>query len=72
MMFRWVGPALSTVLAFGFASRRDADNTEAVNPCVGVSTTANTTVTSVTVATGLNFPILVTAPPATRSGSSSS
>ena len=63
MMFRWVGPALSTVLAFGLCLAADADNTEAVNPCVGVSTTANTTVTSVTVATGLNFPILVTAPP---------
>ena len=41
----------------------EVESTDAVSPCLGVSTTANTTLSSVTVATGVTNPILVTAPP---------
>jgi len=62
MRLSWLG----TAVAFGLSTvALGAENAEdLVSPCLGVSTTANATLTSVTVATGLSSPLLVTAPPA--------
>lgn len=46
-----------------FPAMAEVESPDAVSPCLGVSTTANTSLTAVTVVTGLVEPLFVTAPP---------
>jgi glucose/arabinose dehydrogenase len=51
------------VALLAFPATAEVESTDAVSPCLGVSTTANTSLAAVTVVTGLVEPLFVTAPP---------
>ncbi|HJQ97621.1 MAG TPA: PQQ-dependent sugar dehydrogenase [Candidatus Polarisedimenticolaceae bacterium] len=59
MLSRALGIAIGLALLPAMAG---ADSEDFVSPCVGVSTTANTTLSSVPVATNVPWPVFVTAP----------